>query len=135
MRDEYNFSNGKRGLVIPRDPNKVRITIRLDTEAIKLKCVFWDTLQICSFNKSVSEYFLAESIISPRLTPRQKPVRILLSGAPTCLWHRLTNFTNSNQKSLILFWNHQRNRAEINSRLRHKIITPGCTLKILITLL
>jgi hypothetical protein len=25
---------------------------------------------------------------------------ILLSGAPTCLWHRLTNFTNSNQKRL-----------------------------------
>ena len=34
MRDEYNFSNGKRGPVIPRDPNKVRITIRLDADIV-----------------------------------------------------------------------------------------------------
>jgi hypothetical protein len=32
---------------------------------------------------------------------------ILLSGAPTCLWRRLTNFTNSNQKTFILLGNHQ----------------------------
>ncbi len=34
MRDEYDFSNGKRGPVIPRDPNKVRITIRLDADIV-----------------------------------------------------------------------------------------------------
>jgi len=34
MRDEYDFSNGKRGSVIPRDPNKVRITIRLDADIV-----------------------------------------------------------------------------------------------------
>jgi len=34
MRDEYNFSKGKRGAVIPPDPNKVRITIRLDADII-----------------------------------------------------------------------------------------------------
>ena len=34
MRDEYDFSKGKRGAVIPPDPNKVRITIRLDADII-----------------------------------------------------------------------------------------------------
>ena len=34
MRDEYDFSKGKRGPVIPTDPNKIRITIRLDADII-----------------------------------------------------------------------------------------------------
>jgi len=34
MRDEYDFSKGKRGPVIPRDPSKVRITIRLDADIV-----------------------------------------------------------------------------------------------------
>ena len=34
MRDEYDFSKGKRGAVIPPDPKKVRITIRLDGDII-----------------------------------------------------------------------------------------------------
>jgi uncharacterized protein (DUF4415 family) len=34
MRDEYDFSKGKRGLVIPPDPSKVRITIRLDADIV-----------------------------------------------------------------------------------------------------
>ena len=34
MKDEYDFSKGKRGAVIPPDPNKVRITIRLDADII-----------------------------------------------------------------------------------------------------
>jgi uncharacterized protein (DUF4415 family) len=34
MRDEYDFSRGKRGPVIPPDPNKIRITIRLDADII-----------------------------------------------------------------------------------------------------
>ena len=34
MRDEYDFSKGKRGPVIPPDPNKIRITIRLDADII-----------------------------------------------------------------------------------------------------
>jgi uncharacterized protein (DUF4415 family) len=34
MRDEYDFSKGKRGTVISPDPNKVRITIRLDADII-----------------------------------------------------------------------------------------------------
>ena len=29
-----DFSNGKRGPVVPSDPNKVRITIRLDADII-----------------------------------------------------------------------------------------------------
>ena len=33
MRKEYDFSNGKRGAVIP-SPGKTRITIMLDTEVI-----------------------------------------------------------------------------------------------------
>jgi uncharacterized protein (DUF4415 family) len=35
MRKEYNFSNGKRGPVIQPDPNKVRITIRLDADIVE----------------------------------------------------------------------------------------------------
>ncbi len=35
MRNEYNFSKGKRGPVIAPDPNKVRITIRLDADIVK----------------------------------------------------------------------------------------------------
>ena len=34
MRDEYDFRKGKRGLGIPPDPNKVRITIRLDADIV-----------------------------------------------------------------------------------------------------
>ena len=34
MRDEYDFSKGTRGAVIPPDPNKVRITIRLDADIV-----------------------------------------------------------------------------------------------------
>ncbi len=34
MRNEYDFSKGKRGAVIPPDPKKVRITIRLDADII-----------------------------------------------------------------------------------------------------
>ncbi len=38
MRKEYDFSKGNRGPVIPPDPRKTRITIRLDTEILKW---FW----------------------------------------------------------------------------------------------
>ncbi len=34
MKKEYNFSKGKRGPVITPDPNKMRITIRLDADII-----------------------------------------------------------------------------------------------------
>jgi uncharacterized protein (DUF4415 family) len=34
MKKEYNFSRGKRGAVIPPDPHKVRITIRLDADIL-----------------------------------------------------------------------------------------------------
>jgi uncharacterized protein (DUF4415 family) len=35
MKDEYDFSKGVRGPVIPPDPNKIRITIRLDADIIE----------------------------------------------------------------------------------------------------
>ncbi|MBU0992283.1 MAG: BrnA antitoxin family protein [Proteobacteria bacterium] len=35
MKKEYDFSKGKRGPVLPRDPNKVRITIRLDADVVE----------------------------------------------------------------------------------------------------
>jgi hypothetical protein len=38
MRKEYDFSKGKRGPIIPPDPRKTRITIRLDTKILKW---FW----------------------------------------------------------------------------------------------
>lgn len=34
MKDEYDFSQGKQGAVIPSLPNKTRITIRLDTDVV-----------------------------------------------------------------------------------------------------
>jgi uncharacterized protein (DUF4415 family) len=34
MRNEYDFSKGKRGPVVRTAPRKTRITIRLDTEVI-----------------------------------------------------------------------------------------------------
>lgn len=34
MKKRYDFSKGKRGPVIPLDPNKTRITIRLDTDIV-----------------------------------------------------------------------------------------------------
>ncbi len=34
MRREYDFSKGKRGTVVPADPGKERITIRLDKDVI-----------------------------------------------------------------------------------------------------
>jgi uncharacterized protein (DUF4415 family) len=35
MKKEYDFSKGKRGPVIQADPNKVRITIRLDKDVLE----------------------------------------------------------------------------------------------------
>ncbi len=34
MKNEYDFSQGKQGSVIPLSPNKTRITIRLDTDLV-----------------------------------------------------------------------------------------------------
>jgi uncharacterized protein (DUF4415 family) len=34
MKEEYDFSQGKRGSVVPLSPNKTRITIRLDTDIV-----------------------------------------------------------------------------------------------------
>ncbi|HEX2189669.1 MAG TPA: BrnA antitoxin family protein [Longimicrobiaceae bacterium] len=34
MKDEYDFSAGRRGAVTPAPPGKTRITIRLDDEVI-----------------------------------------------------------------------------------------------------
>jgi len=34
MRNEYDFSEGKRGPVIPPDPNQVRLTLCLDSDVI-----------------------------------------------------------------------------------------------------
>ena len=34
MKKEYDFSKGKRGPVVRPDPNKVRITIRLDADIV-----------------------------------------------------------------------------------------------------
>ena len=34
MRDEYDFSQAKRGPVVPAAPNKTRITIRIDTDIL-----------------------------------------------------------------------------------------------------
>lgn len=41
MNDQYDFSDAKRGPVIPQEAGKTRITIRLDTDIIehfKAKC-------------------------------------------------------------------------------------------------
>lgn len=35
MKKEYDFSKGKRGPVVRPDPNKVRITIRLDRDVLE----------------------------------------------------------------------------------------------------
>lgn len=35
MKDEYDFSNGKRGPVIPTPAGKTRITIRLDHDVLQ----------------------------------------------------------------------------------------------------
>ena len=34
MKDEYDFSNGRRGAVVPTPPGKTRITIRIDDEIL-----------------------------------------------------------------------------------------------------
>ncbi len=34
MKDEYDFGEGRQGMVIPPSPNKTRITIRLDTDVV-----------------------------------------------------------------------------------------------------
>lgn len=34
MKDEYDFSNGKRGAICPTPPGKSRITIRLDDDVL-----------------------------------------------------------------------------------------------------
>jgi uncharacterized protein (DUF4415 family) len=34
MKREYDFSKGKRGAVVPAEPGKTRITIRMDNEIL-----------------------------------------------------------------------------------------------------
>ena len=34
MKDEYDFSGGKRGAVLPAGPGKTRITIRIDNDIL-----------------------------------------------------------------------------------------------------
>jgi uncharacterized protein (DUF4415 family) len=34
MKDEYDFTQGKRGPVLPAGPGKTRITIRIDTDIL-----------------------------------------------------------------------------------------------------
>ncbi len=34
IREEYDFSQAKRGAVVPPSPNKTRITIRIDTDIL-----------------------------------------------------------------------------------------------------
>jgi hypothetical protein len=34
MRKEFDFSKGKRGAIVPKDPRKTRITIRIDTKIL-----------------------------------------------------------------------------------------------------
>ena len=34
MKREYDFSKGKRGAIVPPEPGKTRITIRLDNEIL-----------------------------------------------------------------------------------------------------
>ena len=34
MRKEYDFSQAKRGPIVPATPNKTRITIRIDTDIL-----------------------------------------------------------------------------------------------------
>jgi uncharacterized protein (DUF4415 family) len=34
MREEYDFSQAKRGAIVPPSPNKTRITIRIDTDIL-----------------------------------------------------------------------------------------------------
>ena len=35
MKQEYDFSKGKRGPVLPSSPNKTRVTIRLDNDILE----------------------------------------------------------------------------------------------------
>ncbi len=35
MKTEYDFSNGKRGAVVPATPGKTRVTIRLDDDVLE----------------------------------------------------------------------------------------------------
>lgn len=35
MKREYDFSEGKRGAVVPPEPGKTRVTIRLDNEILE----------------------------------------------------------------------------------------------------
>ena len=34
MRDQYDFKGARRGAVVPQEPGKTRITIRIDTETL-----------------------------------------------------------------------------------------------------
>jgi len=34
MKDEYDFSKGRRGAIVPTPPGKTRITIRIDDEIL-----------------------------------------------------------------------------------------------------
>ncbi len=57
MRDEYDYSKGRRGLVIPSDPNKIRITIRLDADIVDYLHMFRGRLWLLPTKASLSLVF------------------------------------------------------------------------------
>jgi hypothetical protein len=70
MRQEYDFSKAKRGPVIPPDPKKTRITIRLDTRILKW---FWQRVDEAGggnyqtmINEALKRYIESEDLKSIR---------------------------------------------------------------------
>ncbi len=66
MKEEYDFSKGKRGAVIPTPPGKERITIRLDADILD-----WFRQQVeeqgggnyqTMINQALREYMLSQNL-------------------------------------------------------------------------
>ena len=72
MKKEYNFSKGKRGLVLPTAKGKTRITIRIDNDILD-----W-------FRGEVDEagggnyQTLINNALREHIKPQQEPIEVIL---------------------------------------------------------
>ena len=72
MKNEYDFSHGRRGPVIPAQAGKTRITIRLDTDIVE-----WFQQQVESAGGGNYQTLINQAL-REHVTERRQPLEKLL---------------------------------------------------------
>ena len=72
MKQEYNFSKGKRGAVVPAPKGKTRITIRIDDDVLN-----WFRGQVDAAGGG-SYQTLINDALREHITHQQEPIEVIL---------------------------------------------------------